>query len=105
MAVEEREGDERWREIFRCCGPVDEMERSEEQFVKEMEVTRRNSEPASQVMALWGVGGETVVAWVFDDSRALGCCGSNGKEEVQGVREVRGTGEMVEKELERGKEH
>ena len=38
------------------------------------------------------------------DSRALGCCGSNRKEEVQGVREVRGTGEMVEKELERGKE-
>ncbi|KAF2568840.1 hypothetical protein F2Q68_00026625 [Brassica cretica] len=53
-------------EGMECCGPVDEMERSEEQFVKEMEVTRRNSEPASQVMALWGVGGETVVAWVFD---------------------------------------
>ncbi|CAN6891098.1 unnamed protein product [Brassica oleracea] len=79
------------------------MERSEEQFVKEMEVTRRNSEPASQVMALWGVGGETVVAWVFDgaDERFE----SFGLLWVQGVREVRGTGEMVEKELERGKEH
>lgn len=51
-AVEEREGDER-------CGErvlnVLEMERAEARFVKEIEVTRRNSEPASQVMTVVGV--------------------------------------------------
>ncbi|CDY72030.1 BnaAnng39670D, partial [Brassica napus] len=75
------------------------MERSEEQFVKERDVTRRNGEPASQVTTV--EGGLEVGRWsqgflavgMLRDSRALRCFGSNGEEEVRG--EVRGMGEMV----------
>ncbi|KAH0922932.1 hypothetical protein HID58_022950 [Brassica napus] len=82
------------------------MERSEEQFVKEREVTRRNGEPVSQVTTVVGGFLEEEGWWwsqgflrvgMLRDSKALSCFGSSGEvEDVRGgVGEVRGTGEMV----------
>ena len=46
---------------------VEEMERSEEQFVKENEVKRQNGEPMSQfTTVVRGFGRGTVIARVFD---------------------------------------
>ncbi|KAF2559100.1 hypothetical protein F2Q68_00017332 [Brassica cretica] len=85
----------------RALSVVEEMERSEEQFVKDIEVTRQNGEPMSQfttVVRRFGRG--TVIARVFDDRdverfESLSCFGSYGEEEVRGVEEVRGKAEMV----------
>ena len=85
---------------------VEEMERSEEQFVKEREVTRRNGEPVSQVTTVVGGFLEEEGWWwsqgflrvgMLRDSKAVSCFGSSGEvEDVRGgVGEVRGTGEMV----------
>jgi len=93
------------REGERALRAVEEMERSEEQFVKEREVTRRNGEPVSQVTTVVG-GLEEEEGWwsqgflrvgMLRDSRALSCFGSSGEEEDVrvGVGEMRGTGEMV----------
>ncbi|KAL0707337.1 hypothetical protein Bca4012_073763 [Brassica carinata] len=85
----------------RALSVVEEMKRSEEQFVKDIEVTRQNGEPMSQfttVVRRFGRG--TVIARVFDDRdverfESLSCFGSYGEEEVRGVEEVRGKAEMV----------
>lgn len=45
------------RDGERALSDVDEMDRSEEQFVREMEVTIQNWEPASQVMTVVMGGG------------------------------------------------
>ncbi|CAG7876519.1 unnamed protein product, partial [Brassica rapa] len=81
------------RDVERALNVVEEMERTEEQFVKEMEVTRRNWEPASQVMAVVGV-------WRRDGGRR----GFYGRSVERfegfdmlwpvGLMEVRGVGEM-----------
>ncbi|WZZ47784.1 hypothetical protein YC2023_044043 [Brassica napus] len=66
---------------------VEEMERSEEQFVKENEVKRQNGEPMSQfTTVVRGFGRGTVIARVFDDGdverfKRLSCLGSYGEEE------------------------
>lgn len=92
------------RDGERALSAVEEMERSEEQFEKEREVTRRNGEEASQVTTVVGGFLEDGRCWsqgflrvgMLRDSRALSCFGSSGEEEdVWGVGEVRGTGEMV----------
>ena len=87
------------REGERALSAAEEMDMSEEQFVKERDVTRRNGEPASQVTTVeeglevgrWSQG--FLAVGMLRDSRALRCFGSNGEEEVRG--DVRGMGEMV----------
>ncbi|KAL0741547.1 hypothetical protein Bca4012_083060 [Brassica carinata] len=54
------------KDVERALNVVEEMERADEQIVNEMEVTRRNWEPAWQVMTVVGM---------LRDSRALTCCG------------------------------
>ena len=91
------------REGERALSAAEEMDRSEEQFVKERDVTRRNGEPASQVTTVeeglevgrWSQG--FLAVGMLRDSRALSCFGSSGDEEDVrgGVGEMRGTGEMV----------
>jgi hypothetical protein len=80
------------RDGERALRAVVEMERSVEQFVKEMEVTRRNGELVSQVtteeevdlvVGRWLQGSLTV--GMLRDSRALSCFGSNGEEDEEGL--------------------
>ncbi|KAH0942200.1 hypothetical protein HID58_001837 [Brassica napus] len=102
----EETAEKEWSESGRALRAVEEMERSEEQFVKEREVTRRNGEPVSQVTTVVGGFLEEEEWWwsqgflrvgMLRDSKALSCFGSSGEvEDVRGgVGEVRGTGEMV----------
>ncbi|XP_019098322.1 PREDICTED: pentatricopeptide repeat-containing protein DOT4, chloroplastic-like [Camelina sativa] len=77
------------RDGERALRAVVEIERSAEQFVKEIEVTRRNGELASQIttevglVVGWWLQGSLAVG-MFRDSRALSCFGSNGAEEEEG---------------------
>ncbi|KAL0791954.1 hypothetical protein Bca101_008200 [Brassica carinata] len=89
----EREGQMRKEREMRdgeiALSAVEEMERSEEQFVKENEVTRQNGEPMSQfTIVVRGFGRGTMIARVFDDGdverfKRLSCLGSYGEEEVR----------------------
>lgn len=77
------------RDGERALRAVEEIERSVEQFVKEIEVTRRNGELVSQVtteeeevdlvVGRWLQGSLTV--GMLRDSRALSCFGSNGEDD------------------------
>ncbi|CAF2139187.1 unnamed protein product [Brassica rapa] len=95
----EREGqlkkERETRDVERALNVVEEMERAEEQFVKEMEVTRRNWEPASQVMTVVGVwrrdGGRRIV----EKFEGFDMLWHVGLMEVRGVGEVRRKGKMV----------
>ena len=98
----EREGQMRKERETRdgeiALSAVEEMERSEEQFVKENEVKRQNGEPMSQfTTVVRGFGRGTVIARVFDDGdverfKRLSCLGSYGEEEVRGKAEMVGEG-------------
>ncbi|KAH0938279.1 hypothetical protein HID58_005740, partial [Brassica napus] len=88
------------RDVERALNVVEEMERAEEQFVKEMEVTRRNWEPASQVMTVVGVwrrdgGRRGFDGRIVEKFEGFDMLWHVGLMEVRGVGEVRRKGKMV----------
>ncbi|CAN7040421.1 unnamed protein product [Brassica rapa subsp. trilocularis] len=100
----EREGqlkkERETRDVERALNVVEEMERAEEQFVKEMEVTRRNWEPASQVMTVVGVwrrdgGRRGFDGRIVEKFEGFDMLWHVGLMEVRGVGEVRRKGKMV----------
>ena len=88
------------RVVERALNVVEEMERAEEKFVKEMEVTRRNWEPASQVMTVVGVwrrdgGRRGFDGRIVEKFEGFDMLWHVGLMEVRGVGEVRRKGKMV----------